>query len=99
VTAGPRNSLSKIKISSFVMGSNSDYLLNDSTPKVSKPKRMRGRKPITEVVESVDLREQLQRNLAKQLFNVKYDLMEFNDLLSEDHFLESYNKTSRKKGR
>lgn len=44
-------------------------------------------------------KERLQMNLRKQLFNVQYDLMEFNDLLIDDRFIESYNKTSRKKGR
>ena len=29
--------------------------------------------------------------LAESLFNVKYDLMEFNDLLDDDRFVESYN--------
>jgi len=33
--------------------------------------------------------------LAYSLFNVKYDLMEFNDLLDDDRFVESYNCPSR----
>ena len=41
----------------------------------------------------------MAKNLKTQLFNVKYDLMEFNDLLHENAFIESYNSTSRKKGR
>ena len=44
-------------------------------------------------------KEIMQQNIAKQLFNIKYDQMEFNDLLSGGEFIESYNKTSRKRGR
>ena len=43
--------------------------------------------------------EKMQENLRNQLFNVKYDLMEFNDLLGDENFIESYNCTSRVKGR
>ena len=59
VKAGPRKSLLKIKMGSFVTGSNTDYLLNDSTLKVSKPRKMRSRKPTTHVVDFVDQRELL----------------------------------------
>ena len=48
---------------------------------------------------SMTHKEILQENLKNQLFNVKYDLMEFNDLLTDEKFLESYNRTSRVKGR
>ena len=36
-------------------------------------------------------KEKMQMNLRNQLFKVKYDLMEFNDLLGDEDFLESYN--------
>ena len=36
-------------------------------------------------------KEKMQMNLRNQLFSVKYDLMEFNDLLGDEDFLESYN--------
>lgn len=53
--------------------------------------------------ESNDLKRdpKLRRRmaLAESLFNVKYDLMEFNDLLDDDRFVESYNHPSRMKGR
>ena len=36
--------------------------------------------------------------LAESLFNVKYDKMEFNDLLDDDSFVQSYNNSSKMKG-
>ena len=48
---------------------------------------------------SMTHKEILEENLKNQLFNVKYDLMEFNDLLGDERFIESYNSTSRVKGR
>lgn len=47
----------------------------------------------------LDPKEARLKALKNQMYNVKYDLMEFNDLLQEETFLESYNSTSRKKGR
>ena len=42
----------------------------------------------------------LENVLAKSLFNVSYDVMEFNDLLFGDTtFVDSYNESSKKKGR
>ena len=39
----------------------------------------------------VSHKQKMQKNLRDQLFNVKYDLMEFNDLHEDKRFLETYN--------
>ena len=41
----------------------------------------------------------LENVLGKSLFNVSYDVMEFSDLLGDEKFIDSYNESSRKKGR
>lgn len=67
---------------------------------VAKKRKKKKKVDVNALLEGKMASHQEKRDklLFEQITNVRYDLMEFNDLLQDDRFIESYNKISSKKG-